>query len=90
VERGGGARAGGGARGRLQAPLVLGAVTLVGLAADTALPVAARLPRWASIGGAGLLLLWLGATAERRLARLRDLRRQLAGLEPGGGVPGAG
>jgi hypothetical protein len=79
-----------GARGRLQAPLVLGAVTLVVLGADAALPVAARLPRWASGGGAGLLLLWLGATAERRLARLRDLRRQLARLEPGGGLPGAG
>ena len=79
-----------GARGRLQAPLVLGAVTLVVLAADAALPVAARLPRWVSVGGTGLLLLWLGATAERRLARLRDLRRQLADLEPGGGVPDPG
>jgi hypothetical protein len=76
-----------GARGRLQAPLVLGAVTLVVLAADAALPVAARLPRWVSVGGTGLLLLWLGATAERRLARLRDLRRQLTELEPGPGSP---
>jgi hypothetical protein len=79
-----------GARGRLQAPLVLGAVTLVVVGADAALPVAARLPRWASVGGTGLLLLWLGATAERRLARLRDLRRQLTELEPGGGVPDPG
>lgn len=79
-----------GARGRLQAPLVLGAVALVVLAADAALPVAARLPRWVSVGGTGLLLLWLGATAERRLARLRDLRRQLTELEPGAGVPGPG
>jgi hypothetical protein len=79
-----------GARGRLQAPLVLGAATLVVLAADAALPVAARLPRWVSVGGTGLLLLWLGATAERRLARLRDLRRQLTELEPGPGVPDPG
>jgi hypothetical protein len=79
-----------GARGRLQAPLVLGAVTLVALAADAALPVAARLPRWVSVGGTGLLLLWLGATAERRLARLRDLGRRLTELEPGGGVPDPG
>ena len=79
-----------GSHGRLQAPLVLGAVTLVVLAADAALPVAARLPRWVSVGGTGLLLLWLGATAERRLARLRELGRQLTELEPGGGVPDPG
>jgi hypothetical protein len=79
-----------GARARLQAPLVLGAGTLVGLAADAALPVAAQLPRWVGVGGAGLLLLWLGATAERRLARLRQLRHRLAELEPGGGAPDAG
>jgi hypothetical protein len=65
-----------GARSRLQAPLMLGAVTLLGLAVDAAWPVAARLPRWTTIGGSGLLLLWLGATAERRLARLRQLRRR--------------
>jgi hypothetical protein len=79
-----------GARPRLQAPLVLGAGTLVGLAADAVLPVAAQLPRWVSVGGAGLLLLWLGATAERRLTRLRHLRHQLAELEPGAGAPDAG
>lgn len=79
-----------GARARLQAPLVLGAVTLIGLAADAALPVAARLPRWAAIGGTGLLLLWLGATADRRLARLRRLRRQFQELEPDGTAPDAG
>jgi hypothetical protein len=73
-----------GARARLQAPLVLGAATLVLLALDAALPVAARLPRWASVGGIGVLLLWLGATAERRLARLRRFRRQLGDLEPDG------
>jgi hypothetical protein len=65
-----------GARARLQAPLVLGGVTLLALGLDALAPVAAQLPRWVTIGAAGLLLLWLGATAERRLARLRELREQ--------------
>jgi hypothetical protein len=66
-----------GARARLQAPLVLGGLTLLLLGLDAVAPVAAQLPRWVTIGTAGLLLLWLGATAERRLDRLRRLRRQL-------------
>jgi hypothetical protein len=70
-----------GARARLQAPLVLGAVTLLALGVDAVWPVAAQLPRWATIGAAGLLLLWLGATAERRLAQLREFRQRLQGLE---------
>jgi hypothetical protein len=65
-----------GARTRLQAPLVLGGGTLLVLGLDALEPVAAQLPRWVTIGAAGLLLLWLGATAERRLARLRELREQ--------------
>jgi hypothetical protein len=65
-----------GARARLQAPLVLGGVTLLVLGLDALAPVAAQLPRWVTIGAAGLLLLWLGATAERRLARLRELQEQ--------------
>jgi hypothetical protein len=70
-----------GARARLQAPLVLGALTLVALGVDAVWSVAAQLPRWATIGAAGLLLLWLGATAERRLTQLRELRQRLQGLE---------
>ena len=70
-----------GARARLQAPLVLGAVTLLALGVDAVWPVAAQLPRWATIGAAGLLLLWLGATADRRLGQLRELRQRLQGLE---------
>ena len=73
-----------GARARLQAPLVLGAVTLVGLGVDAVLPVAAQLPRWVTIGAVGLLLLWLGATTERRLTQLRELRRRLQDLEQDG------
>jgi hypothetical protein len=66
-----------GAHARLQAPLVLGGGTLLVLGVDAAVPVAAQLPRWVTIGAAGLLLLWLGATSERRLARLRELGQQL-------------
>jgi hypothetical protein len=40
-------------------------------------PYAAALPRWITIGGAGLLLLVLGVTFERRL---RDFRRVAATL----------
>jgi len=69
-----------GLRGRLQAPLVIGAAVL---AVDTLIqigPYAAALPRWVSIGGAGVLLLGLGATYERRLRDLRTLRERLDAL----------
>jgi Domain of unknown function (DUF397) len=62
----------GGVGRRLQAPLLLGAFTLVALGVDAVLPVAAQLPRWLTIGSAGLLLVWLGATTERRLTQLRE------------------
>jgi hypothetical protein len=71
----------GGVGRRLQAPLLLGAFTLVALGVDAVLPVAAQLPRWLTIGAAGLLLLWLGATTERRLTQLRELRQRLQDLE---------
>ena len=64
-----------GARGRLQAPLAVGAGVLVVVALDLLGPYAAALPRWLSLGGAGALLLVVGATYEQRrrdLARLRD------------------
>ena len=60
-----------GARARLQAPLVLGAATLVALALDLLAPEAARLPRWTVLAAAGALLLWTGATFERRREYLR-------------------
>ena len=62
-----------GARARLQAPLVLGPATLVALGIDTIWPLAAGLP-WATLGISGLLLLWIGITAERHLARFRRVR----------------
>ncbi len=60
-----------GARARVQAPVVLGATTLVALGIDIVAPVAARGPRWIALAIAGVALLWLGATAERRLTQAR-------------------
>jgi hypothetical protein len=65
-----------GARHRLQAPLVLGGTVLTLDALHELAPyiaqVAGALPRWAPPALAGLLLLALGATYERRI---RDARR---------------
>jgi hypothetical protein len=63
-----------GARTRLQAPLAVGAGVLLVVALDLLGPYAAALPRWLSLGGAGALLLVVGATYEQRrrdVARLR-------------------
>ena len=51
---------------RLQAPITLGALTLVALGLDRLGPVAVRLPRWVMLAFAGSLLLWVGTTFERR------------------------
>ncbi|WP_123669391.1 SCO7613 C-terminal domain-containing membrane protein [Actinocorallia herbida] len=73
-----------GVRLRLQAPAVMGAVVLVLDAADTAAPYAVRVweavPQWLPLGAAGLLLLVLGATYERHLARARSLRASLTAM----------
>jgi hypothetical protein len=64
-----------GARGRLQAPLVLGGAVLAADALLLLAPYAAALPRWLALAAAGALLLAVGATYEQRLrdlARLRD------------------
>jgi hypothetical protein len=76
-----------GARVQRQAPLVLGSLTLVVVALDALAPVATELPRWVTIGTVGLLLLWLGATAERRMAEFRRLRERFDELEPDGWSP---
>ena len=73
-----------GAQTRLQAPLVLGAGALLIVGLEALWPVAALIPRWAVLGTAGVLLLWLGATAEHRLRQLRDLAGRFRGLEPDG------
>ncbi|MFJ8691937.1 SCO7613 C-terminal domain-containing membrane protein [Streptomyces roseolilacinus] len=67
-----------GARWRLQAPLVLGGGVLVLVALHELAPYVAQvvgvLPRWLPPALAGLLLLVVGATYERRLRELRRLR----------------
>ena len=52
---------------RLQAPMVLGASVVVAIGIDALSPVAAGLPRWIPLGAAGLVILWIGITFERRL-----------------------
>lgn len=69
-----------GARSRLQAPLVVGASVLAVVTLTQIGPYVAALPRWVSIGGAGVLLLGLGATYERRLRDLARLRERLDAL----------
>jgi hypothetical protein len=70
-----------GARRRLQAPLLLGGAVLLCVALDELAPALARtltlVPRWVPPAAAGLLLVYLGATYERRLAEGRRLRATL-------------
>jgi hypothetical protein len=56
---------------RLQAPFVIGGLTLVVEGIDTLAPAVALLPRWLVILAVGLVCVWAGATFEHRL---RDLR----------------
>ncbi|MYS18693.1 hypothetical protein GA0115240_10041, partial [Streptomyces sp. DvalAA-14] len=74
-----------GARYRLQAPLLIGGAVLVADALHELAPEIAQslgvLPRWAPLAAAGLLLVFVGATYERRLAagrRLRDGLRRMS------------
>ena len=69
-----------GARGRLQAPLVVGALVLGVVALDLVGPYAAALPRWLSLGAAGALLLVVGATYEQRRRDLERLRARYDAL----------
>ncbi|MER6197621.1 hypothetical protein ABT234_09645 [Streptomyces sp. NPDC001586] len=67
-----------GARRRLQAPLLLGGAVLAVVAVHELAPyvvqVAGALPRWVPPALAGLLLLAVGATYEKRLRDARRLR----------------
>jgi hypothetical protein len=70
-----------GARERLQAPLVIGGAVLAVDALHQLAPYAAALPRWLTLGAAGLLLVGVGATYEQRrrdVARLREAYDALA------------
>ncbi|MFC9298859.1 SCO7613 C-terminal domain-containing membrane protein [Streptomyces sp. NPDC057011] len=73
-----------GARGRLQAPLVLGGAVLAAVALHELAPyvvqIAGALPRWVPPALAGVLLLAVGATYEKRLRDARRLRDALGRL----------
>ena len=63
-----------GVRLRWTAPLLLGATVGALLVLRLAAPyVGDAVPRWVLIGGAGALLIAVGATWERRLAEARQL-----------------
>lgn len=73
-----------GARARLQAPVVLGGITLLIVAGRELAPWIAQLaglvPRWAPIALGGLVLVLVGATYEARLRDVRRLRDAVARL----------
>ncbi|MBT2472281.1 hypothetical protein J7E97_31605, partial [Streptomyces sp. ISL-66] len=73
-----------GARRRLRAPLLLGGATLVAVAAHELTPyvvqVVDALPRWLPPALAGVLLLVVGATYEKRLRDARRLREVIGRL----------
>ncbi|MFZ3469144.1 SCO7613 C-terminal domain-containing membrane protein [Streptomyces sp. 4.24] len=74
-----------GARRRLQAPLVLGGAALAAVALHELTPyvvqVVDALPRWLPPALAGLLLLAVGATYEKRLRDARRLREAIGRLK---------
>jgi hypothetical protein len=55
-----------------QAPFVVGTASLAGVVIGRLSPYAPLLPRWLTLGTAGLLLLVLGATYERRRQQARE------------------
>ncbi|WP_371679396.1 SCO7613 C-terminal domain-containing membrane protein [Streptomyces sp. NBC_01276] len=74
----------GGAHRRLRAPLLLGGATLAAVAVHELAPYVVQavgaLPRWLPPALAGLLLLVVGATYEKRLREARRLREALGRL----------
>jgi hypothetical protein len=73
-----------GAVRRLQAPVLLGAGTLAVTGLVYLVPwiasIQAQLPPWVPLAIAGLALVLLGATYERRLRQVKDLRLLIAAL----------
>lgn len=73
-----------GAKQRLQAPLVCGAVVAIADAGYQLAPAVRRLaelvPGWVPVAICGAVLLWVGATYEARLRNVASIRRALSGL----------
>jgi hypothetical protein len=69
-----------GARQRLQAPLVIGGAVLAVDALQLLGPYAVALPRWLTLGAAGLLLFGVGATYEQRRRDVSRLRARFDAL----------
>jgi hypothetical protein len=65
---------------RRQAPVVVGAAALALLALHEAVLLWDLLPRWIPLGAAGLLLVGLAVTYERRRRDLRRLRTAVGGM----------
>lgn len=69
-----------GAQQRLQAPLLVGGGVLAVDALHLLAPYAAALPRWLSLGVAGLLLVTVGATYEQRRRDVSRMRERFEAL----------
>jgi hypothetical protein len=69
-----------GARYSLQAPFVIGATVLLKIALWQFLEVAPLIPRWITLATAGLILLTVGATYERRLQNAKQAARWITNL----------
>ncbi|NEA32897.1 hypothetical protein G3I17_14650 [Streptomyces sp. SID13031] len=69
-----------GTRQSLQAPFVIGATVLLKIALWQFLEVAPLIPRWITLATAGLVLLTVGATYERRLQNAKQAARWLTAL----------
>jgi uncharacterized membrane protein len=65
---------------RLQAPLVIGGTVLAVDALHLLGPYAAALPRWLTLGAAGVLLVAVGATYEQRRRDVTRLRQRFDAL----------
>ncbi|GAA0955026.1 hypothetical protein GCM10009554_61810 [Kribbella koreensis] len=69
-----------GTRYSLQAPFIIGATVLLKIALWQFLQVAPLIPRWITLATAGLILLTVGATYERRLQNAKQAARWLTAL----------
>jgi hypothetical protein len=69
-----------GTRLSLQAPFVIGATVLLKIALWQFLEVAPLIPRWITLATAGLILLTVGATYERRLQNAKSAAHWLTAL----------